>query len=89
MDSQVADNPWQVLHNCFPPRGIADRVDMGLQVDADLLAGCRNLVTDKNLLVELVDSLWSGQGPLVGRLGQGKLAVLEKLEAVVAIEQQG
>ena len=46
-------------------------------------------MTDKNLLVELVDSLWSGQGPLVGRLGQGKLAVLEKLEAVVAIEQQG
>ena len=89
MDSQVADNPWQVLYNCFPPRGIADRVDMGLQVDAHLLAGCRDLVTGKNVLVELVDSLWSGQGPLVGRLGQDKLAVLEKLEAVVGIEQQG
>ena len=50
---------------------------MGLQVDGDLLAGCRDLVTG---------SLWSGQDPLVGRLGQGKL---EKLEGVLAIDWQG
>ena len=63
---------------------------MDLQVDGDLLAGCRDLVTGENVLVELVDNLWSGQGPLVGRLGQGKLAVLEKLEGVVEIvEGQG
>ena len=63
---------------------------MDLQVGGDLLAGCRDLVTGKNVLVELVDNLWSGQGPLVGRLGHGKLAVLEKLEGVVEIvEGQG
>ena len=63
---------------------------MDLQVGGDLLAGCRDLVTGKNVLVGLVDSLWSGQAPLVGRLGQGKLAVLEKLEGVVEIvEGQG
>ena len=63
---------------------------MGLLVDGDLLAGCSDLVTGRNVLIELVDSLGSGQGPLVGRLGQGKLAVLEKLEGVVEIvEGQG
>ena len=62
---------------------------MGLQVDGVLLAGCSDLVTGRNVLVELVDSLWSGQGPLVGRLGQGKVAMLEKLEGVLAIEGQG
>ena len=56
---------------------------MGLQVDGDLLAGCRDLVTGKNVLV---GSLCSGQDPLVGRLGQGKL---EKLEGVLAIDWQG
>ena len=63
MDSQEAGSPWQVLHSCFPPQGIVDRVDMGLQVDDDVLAGGRDLVTDKNVLVELVDSLWSGLAP--------------------------
>ena len=86
MDSQVAGNPWQVLHSCFLPQGIVDRVDMGLQVGGDLLAGGRDLVAGKSFLVELFDSLWSGQAPLVGRLGQGKL---EKLEGVLAIEGQG
>ena len=80
MDSQVAGNPWQGLHSCFLPQGIVDRVDMGLQVDGDLLAGGRDLVAGKNLLV---DSLWSGQTPLVGRLGQGRL------EGVLAIEGRG
>ena len=89
MDSQVAGSPWQALHSCFPPLGIVDRVDMGLQVDDDLLAGGRDLVTDKNVLVGLVDSLWSGQSPLVGRPVQGKLAVLEKPEGVVGIDWQG
>ena len=89
MDSQVAGSPWQVLHSCFPPQGIVDRVDMGLQVDDDVLAGGRDLVTDKNVLVELVDSLWSGLAPPIGRLGQDKLAALEKLEGVVGIEWQG
>ena len=59
----MAGSPWQVLHSCFPPWGIVDRVDMGLQVDDDVLAGGRDLVTDKNVLVELVDSLWSGLAP--------------------------
>jgi len=86
MDSQVAGNPWQVLHSCFLPQGIVGRVDMGLQVGGDLLAGGRDLVAGKSFLVELFDSLWSGQAPLVGRLGQGKL---EKLEGVLAIEGQG
>lgn len=81
MDSQVAGIPWQVLHSCFPQRGIVDRVDMGSQVDGDHLAGGRDLVTGKNVLDELVDSLWSGQVPLVGRLRQGK--------TVVAIDWQG
>ena len=62
---------------------------MGLQVDGDLLAGCSDLVTGRNVLIELVDSLGSGQGPLVGRLGQGRVAMLEKLEGVLAIEGQG
>ena len=52
MDSQVAGSPWQVLHSCFLPLGIVDRVDMGLQVDGDLLAGGRDLVAGKNLLVD-------------------------------------
>ena len=59
----MADNLWQVLHNCSPPWGIVDRVDMGLQVDDDVLAGGRDLVTDKNVLLELVDSLWPGLAP--------------------------
>jgi len=86
MDSQVAGSPWQVLHSCFLPQGIVGRVDMGLQVDGDLLAGGRDLVVGKSFLVDLVDSLWSGQVPLVGKLRQGKL---EKLEGVLAIEGQG
>ena len=80
MDSQVAGSPWQDLHSCFLPQGIVDRVDMGLQVDGDLLAGGRDLVAGKNLLV---GSLWSGRAPLVGRLGQGRLA------GVLAIEGRG
>ena len=86
MDSQGAGSPWQVLHCCFLPQGIVGRVDMGLQVDGDLLAGGRDLVVGKSFLVDLVDSLWSGQVPLVGKLRQGKLA---KLEGVLAIEGQG
>ena len=86
MDSQGAGSPWQVLHSCFLPQGIVGRVDMGLQVDGDLLAGGRDLVVGKSFLVDLVDSLWSGQVPLVGKLRQGKL---EKLEGVLVIEGQG
>ena len=78
MDSQVAGNPWQDLHRCFPQQGIADKVDRGFQVADDLLV-------DR----DLVENLWFVQLLVVDRPGQGKLTVLEKLEGVVEIEGKG